>query len=110
MLEETLSYLAESLEDLLVPEAPQDAKGKTLHVVCTFVCHSRRPPTQTLRHIQNTHALALYIYIYIYTCMYVCMYVHIYIYICIYMYVYIYIYIYIYVYTYTYKGLRAQGQ
>ena len=47
MLEETLSYLAESLEDLLVPEAPQDAKGKTLHKVCTFVCHSRRPPTQT---------------------------------------------------------------
>ena len=36
MLEETLSYLAESLEDLLVPEAPQDAKGKTLHKVCVF--------------------------------------------------------------------------
>jgi len=31
MLEETLSYLAESLEDLLVPDAPKDTKGKKLH-------------------------------------------------------------------------------
>ena len=42
MLEETLSYLAESLEDMLVPEEPHDARGKKLFDVlnCKGMSHS----------------------------------------------------------------------